>query len=177
MANILGIESFEENFEKSNSVISEFELNVLNYPAYNYASPGDNRKTVMNVSIKSGKNDLELKELKVKILGVDPLAIEKAVLMKGDTVLLKASRKNEYLLFRNIDLIISKGSEETLSIAINLNDEMAVGERIRLELEKSGDVVFLIEGSVADLSEYYFPMQSPYLTVIKKKPKFKVIYK
>jgi len=177
MANVLGIGTYEESFTiEKTDIIPTLTLEIVNGSADNYASPGDNKKIMMEILIGDSANDLRLEELKIKILNVDPLAIKKAVLIKDDTPLLKANRKNEYLVFRNLNLTIPKGTEQVLSVAVSLNDAISTGERMQLQIEKPGDIILFVDGFISDLSPDYFPIKSPYLTVVKTRPKFKFVY-
>ncbi|MFA6992010.1 MAG: hypothetical protein WC269_01860 [Candidatus Gracilibacteria bacterium] len=162
MANVLGMEP-GNSAQESEQGTSRLEITLADSDTLNYVKPGQKEYNVMDLKIKNLGDDLRLDTLNFKILDLDPLAIDKAVLMQGDVAIVKARRKDDMLIFSKIDLDIPKNTEVNLSLLIDLNPSLTPGTRFQIQI-------------FSDKQEFS-PLMSSYTTVINQRPKFRVIYK
>jgi hypothetical protein len=165
MASVLtGGETFVEKIVTPNAEYPTdlFEFKLEKDAEKGYAKPGLKSAEMMNVSLEAKNTDLVLDSLKFKIEGVDPMAIERVILVNEDGNYYQGKHSGEYVKFKDIDLHLKMGEKIVYPLKLALSNNLPVGTRIRFMLENgviyANDVKYPIAES--------FPVKGAYLTIV-----------
>ncbi|MFA5793412.1 MAG: hypothetical protein WC897_06170 [Candidatus Gracilibacteria bacterium] len=147
---------------------------IQNDPGSAFATAGAKNKKVMEFVIGSDQGKVDLKNLRLKISGVHPLAIEKTMLVVNGKEMSEGRQDSEYLLFNGIDLEVEKGKKETLELYMDLSEGLQSGDRIRPDVEDANDIFLTLDGKPYDLKKK-FPIKGRYLSIIRYRPWYDVV--
>ena len=152
-------------FEAKNDNPHLVNIELANDPAAAFAKPGTEDVKLMDIEVQSFEEDFELDELKLKLVAVGGVVVENVYLAHGEDKLLGVS-DGEYVQFGNVNFVVEAGEESALAVVVDLKEEAAVGDRLRMDIESSEDVVMLVGGEEYVINSYY-PLKGKYLTVVK----------
>ena len=138
-----------------------------------FAQPGQKGADAMQFLLKTQNEILELKDVNLKITGVEAEKIEKAYLFDGEKEIANTSPANGYLKFSNLDYVVPQNSKATLKVKLDLSPELKTNNRIRLDIEKSSDISIEVGGKNYAAGST-FPMKGKYLSIAKQKAGKKV---
>ncbi len=147
---------------------------IQNDPGSAFATAGAKNKKVMEFVVGSDQGIVDLKNLRLKISGVHPLAIEKTMLVVNGKEVSEGRQDNEYLSFSGIDLEVPKGQKETLELYMDLSEGLQSGDRIRPDVEDANDIFLTLDGNPYDLNKT-FPIKGRYLSIIRYRPWYDVV--
>lgn len=148
-----------------NSNPSDVVFKMLDEYRSTYAWRGEENVNVMNYLLKADDEELILKDLRLKIDGVDPHLIDK-VLMKGTGRFEKKGEiRGNYVIFDGLNYSVKKGEGEVLRFYIDLDSDIETGDRFRFNIEAPQDIV-LYSGSDAFIIDGYYPIEGQYLSVV-----------
>lgn len=161
---LLNFESGMKEFYSKNENSSLLNFKIVNDPYNAFAAPGTDDAEVMGFYFKAGSETITLKDLKLKLEGVDPEYIEKAYITDGQDVLKVGNVYDEYFSFNNINQIIDPNKSRTFYLLVNLSEELHTGERFRMDIESPDDIVLFTGTDLFSINEYY-PIKGKYLSV------------
>lgn len=136
-------------------------LTITNQPEKAYASPGAKDIELMKFVFKADSEDIELKSMILKTVGVPAEKLKKVVLKDEDSVS-ESDGISEYFLFKNIGFMLKSGEKKTLSLRVDLGENLHAGDRFRMDIEK------LVLGGKADEANFEFPIIGKYLSIVKR---------
>lgn len=157
-----------KSFLSHNENPSLINFSILNNPEKAFAAPGEKNVEMMSFVFKTFENDLIFEDLRLKIIGVDPEYIEKAMLLDEKEILQTAKKDGEYFVFEGIDYAIESFQKKSLLFYIDLSPDIKTGERIRMDIENPDDINIIV-GDEPYLIDAYYPLQGKYLSIAKQR--------
>ncbi|MFH1533527.1 MAG: hypothetical protein ABID64_01190 [Nitrospirota bacterium] len=161
---LVGYKADVKDFSSKNESSSLLNFKIVNDPYNGFVAPGTEGAELMGLYFKAGSETVILKDLKLKLEGVDPEYIEKAYITDGENVLKVGNAYGEYFSFKNINQIIEPNKSRTLYLLVNLSEEVHTGERFRMDIESPDDIVIVAGTEPFSIDEYY-PIKGKYLSV------------
>lgn len=155
-------------FLSHNENPSLINFSILNNPGKAFASPGDKNVDMMSFVFKTFENDLVFENLRLKIMGVDPEYIEKAMLLDEKEILQIGKKDGEYFVFEGIDYAIESFQKKSLLLYIDLSPDIKTGERLRMDIENPDDINIIVGDKPYSIDAYY-PLQGKYLSIAKQR--------
>ncbi len=131
--------------------------------------PGDTDNEILKFEIRTFDKEFILNDLKLKIEGVEGEMIVKSYLKHGD-VFISAGKNGDHLEFKDIGYLLAGGSDDVISVFVDLSAELRSNRRIKLVIENPEDINILVGGRSYYLNQYY-PIESGFFTIAKMKPK------
>lgn len=122
-----------------------------------YAKAGDKGVKAMVINIKSNQK-VVLNGLRLKLAGKGVLA---GYLYNGEELISEGKNNGEYLNFP----VKSSVVDQSLWIALDLDQSLVSGDRIRLDIEKAEDLKALVADKSYVLPGYY-PIKGGYISVV-----------
>ncbi len=159
--------------QKLNSNDISFE--VTNEPEKAYASPGDSGIEIMKLNFKTKDKGMKLKSLKLKVVGVEREKIVRLFLTSGDKFVVLGRPSDDYFKFDYINYEIAAASEDSLSVRIDLSENLQTHDRIRLDIENPEDIELIVDGNPYKIAGYY-PIEGKYLSVALRRPWIKYVW-
>lgn len=145
---------------------SKFNFSISSTIRSNYANPGQKSVEILKATLKPLENSFSLKNLRLKIVGVHPLAIEQATFVVNKNTVSTAKRYDEYLVFDDVNYSLKPNEEGTFSIKLDLNESLEAGKMIKLKIENSEDFLLLLN-DVEYVLDGKFPLYTPVLTIVR----------
>jgi hypothetical protein len=155
-----------QTFISKNENDALVNFRIMNNPEGAYAPPGSTNVPMMAFSIKTNNEVALLKDLKLKIVGVDSELITKAVIGDDKELLEVGGKNGEYFVFKNINHKINSNSIEKLILYVDLSEELHTGQRFRMDIEKPEDIVMAVGPEPFTIDAYY-PIEGEYLSVAR----------
>lgn len=166
---VLPIENSRNVLSSVNTGDYTVNFTLSSDPEKRFANPGEKNIEIMKISFKSPDGDIVLKSLNFKISALDQSKVRNVYLFEGETKIASASIGDGYAKFSNISYETVANKEAVLSVRMDLSKKTQVGDRVRLDIEKSEDVEIIVDDKTYDLRKYY-PIQGHYLSVAKIRP-------
>ncbi len=145
---------------------SEMEFAIQANGAKSLVRAGKKDAEFANFVFKVGAAPIQLKRIIFTIKGVDGSGIRKAYLVNGKDIVATAKIENSRLIFNKIDYSFASDAKTTLTLKVDLDEKLEIGDIIGLEIEKPDDVVLKTEGAEYSLNGTY-PMDAKYLSIAK----------
>ncbi len=161
---LMDFRSGMKEFSSKNESSSLLTFKFVNDPYNGFVAPGTEDAELMGLYFKTGSETVILKDLKLKLEGVDPEYIEKAYITDGQDVLKVGTGYGEYYSFKNINEIIEPNKSRTLYLLVDLSEDIRTGERFRMDIESPDDIVLFAGIDPFGIDEYY-PIKGKYLSV------------
>jgi len=163
-----------ENFLPNNfsfdriEYIPPFDFELVNDAGNAFALPGNEGVEIMKFQIKTDDKNFELDDLRLKVEGVDIGKIKEAIFMNNEGIVVRGKKENEHFIFNGIGFELEKESEGSLSLILNLSDDLHPGKRIRMDIEKSEDIGILVDNDPYTL-RFDYPIRGKYLSIVKRR--------
>lgn len=141
-------------------------FNITNSPDKSMVKAGAKNAEIMSLNFKTGSTPVELENLSLKIVGTDADNIDAAYLTVGNEIISEAYIPGGYLRFNNISYDIAANTSSSIKIKLDLSGNLAIGNRIRLDIESPQDVAVRVDNSLHGINGYY-PMKGKYLSISK----------
>lgn len=155
----------EKNFVMEKEFAGVVNFFISQNKENSYAAPGAKNAPIMELNFKSGKDTLELKNLRLKVAGVEAEKIEGIYLSFNDKNL-KGRKNDSYFVFENINYKLTGGMGGIISVSADLSAELKTGQRLRLDIEKPEDIGLEAAGKSYRINGFY-PIKGEYLTISK----------
>lgn len=155
-------------FLSHNENSSLINFSISNNPEKAFASPGEKNVDMMSFVLKTFEDDLVFEDLRLKITGVDPEYIEKAMLLDEKEILQIGKKDGEYFVFEGIDYLIESFQKKFLLLYVDLSSDIKTGERFRMDIENPDDINIIV-GDEPYLIDAYYPLQGKYLSVTRQR--------
>ena len=159
----------KSNFYSQNNNSAVLNFDIVNNPEKSFAKEGANGVNIMSFRFKPQDQDFYLKNLTLKITGASPNSIKSAQLTSDETVLSTGDEVDEYLHFKNIDYRLNAGDEGILNVILDLNENLKVGNRLRLDIETPDDIEIEVGENPYKINGYY-PINGKYLSIVQARP-------
>lgn len=170
-ANLFNLERSKKYSNKnlnSNLINFKIDQNVEK----SFAEPGQKEAEIMKIILKTGKGKLNFNHIKFKIYGVNNYYLTKVYLYNEDELISEAKNNNGYFELKNIGFNLDSASSAELIVKVDLSKKLQAHDRLRLDIEKPGDIGIQVAGKTYDINEYY-PIKGKYLTVVLKRGNLK----
>lgn len=141
-------------------------VSLMGDPVRGFAFPGDKNAKVGDLVMKSFDADLNLEFVNFKIGGIDPSEIRKVYLSDGEKTIAETSLKRGYAGFYGLFLQVPAQTEKKLSVSVELSDNVSLGERLYLTVERNSDIRLFANGDKYTFGDV-FPLEKVYLSVVK----------
>ncbi|NIA02128.1 MAG: hypothetical protein GWP15_01980 [Nitrospirae bacterium] len=161
---LVDFQSGMKEFSSKNESSSLLTFKFVNDPYNGFVAPGTEGAELMGIYFKAGSETVILKDLKLKLEGIEPEFIEKAYITDGQDILKVGSSFGEYYSFNNINEIIDPNHYRTLYLLVDLSEDVHTGERFRMDIESPDDIVLFTGIDPFSIDEYY-PIKGKYLSV------------
>lgn len=166
---LTGFDSDMKAFYSENESSSLLNFKFTHDPYNGFAAPGTEGTELMGLYFKAGSEAVILKDLKLKLEGIEPEYIKKAYLTDDQDVLKVGDPYGEYFSFSNINKIIEPMQSRTFYLLVDLSEEVRTGERFRMDIESPDDIVLFAGTEHFSIDEYY-PIKGKYLSVAAVDP-------
>jgi hypothetical protein len=163
VANVLGYNSVEHSTGEIDDRKIDFEISKEKEVLY--VVPGAKDVNIMKITFKTYDDEMAVNGLSLKISGVDPENIDRAVLKSGEEILASGRIGDGIILFGNVKYRTDKTSAGELSVVIDVDKNSKVGDRIRLDIENSEDVYMIVGGKTFNLKNS-FPLKGNPLSIV-----------
>lgn len=160
--------SVEQTEENAATVTVPFEIVTDNDGFIAYIVPGEKDRDGIVLKLTALEENISLKNLRMKIDGVNPMIIKNAYLLKDGEVLAKGKKKDDRLQFSGFKLNIEAGESVDLTVQFALSTYAQAGERFRLIMEEADDLTIDAKNRKYDLPGG-FKIKGPYLSVVGKR--------
>lgn len=161
---LMNFDSGMKEFSSRNESSSLLNFKFVNDPYNGFVAPGTEGAELMGLYFKTGSEIVVVKDLKLKLEGIDPEYIKKAYITDGRDVLKVGNVDGEYYSFNNINEIIDPNQSRTLYLLVDLSEDIHTGERFRMDIESPDDIV-LFAGIEPFSIDKYYPIKGKYLSV------------
>ena len=151
-------------FSSTNESSSLLNFSIINDPEKAFSAPGSENVEMMGFLFKTGDDVSLLKDLRLKVVGVDPKYIEKAVLFDGKKIVKVGAKDEEYFSFKQINQKIDPNAYKILYLHVSLSSELHTGQRFRMDIESPDDIIILT-GSQQFIVDDYYPIEGKYLSI------------
>ncbi len=162
----VSLKSYEKSYIYYNYNPGNIVFNITNSPDKSMVAAGAKNAEIMSLNFKTANVPVELENLALKIIGIDSDDIDAAYLTIGNEIIAKAYISGEYLKFTNISYDIGANSSSSIKIKLDLSGNLAIGDRIRLDIESPQDVNIRVDNSLYGINGYY-PLKGKYLSISK----------
>jgi hypothetical protein len=148
-------------------------ISVENVPLKNeYLYAGGVEKEVLKLKFSSSGEIFRLKNLRVKVGGVDDSEwLGELVLKDGSGHEFRGSFEDDYMSFENLYFRIDDGDILDLSFAAMLPSNLHFGQRVYFEIENPSDIGLSLYGDDVNIRAAY-PLRGAYFTVVARKMVF-----
>jgi|GEM_PF-5521509 len=163
-------QSIEAAMKKPNYVDGFSVENVLLEDEYLYS--GGAVKEVLKLKFTSDGEIFRLKNLKVKVGGVDNSTWRSELVLKdnfGNDF--DGDFEDGYVNFENLYFKIDEGQDLELSFDASFPDDLHFGQRIYFEIENPRDIGLSLYGDEVNVKATY-PLRGAYFTVVARKRAF-----
>lgn len=121
----------------------DFKLESAEEP---FAYPGDASRKVVRLKFSSEKGALRLRDVILKLEGIDSDFISKAKLKDSDGSTFRGYFSDEYVMFKSLFIKIEPGEEACLDVYMNFDEDLRFGERLRFYVESPDDLDLTLYG-------------------------------
>lgn len=156
-------------------ISNDISFEITNEPEKAYASPGDIGIEIMKLNFKTKDKGMKLKSLKLKVVGAEREKIVRLFLTSGDKFVALGRPSDNYFKFDYINYEIAAASEGSLSVRIDLSENLQTHDRIRLDIENPEDIELTIDEKPYKIIGYY-PIEGKYLSIALRRPWIKYVW-
>lgn len=142
---------------------------IDNDPTEAFSQPGAKSVPIMHFKMRTFDESVTIKNLKLKLVGVENRYVDKVFLTKGREVISMGKQKGEYFEFKSLDFHLSKNSSGVINVIVDVGEELTTGNRFRLDIEKPEDIVILVGSDTYSVAGNY-PLRGKYLSIAKSRP-------
>jgi len=154
----------QHNFLSANKNPSVANFSISSNPEKRFVKPGTSGAEIMQLQFKTKDEKFELKDLSLKIVGIDSSMIKDAYLFDGGRELKTAVHSGDKLIFGNIDFSLKANSRASLSVRLTLGSGLQNHDRVRLDIETPEDISMYVGGEPFSVNDYY-PIRGEYLSI------------
>ena len=144
-----------------------FSFEIVNDIKKSFGIPGENGLKIMEYKFKTNDEGLDVKNLKLKIVGAQGDQFEKLYLNdENGKTFATGNIGTEFVEFKNLNFAVEPDSSQSLLLVADLSDSFRTGERFRFDLINAEDIEIILAKQPSQINSYY-PIRGPYISIAK----------
>lgn len=143
----------------------------LESPEEAFIYPGDASRKVARLKFFSEEGTLRLRDVTLKLEGIDEKYISKAKLKDEEGASFRGYFGDEYVLFKNLFFKIEPGEVYYFDVYMNFSEDLHFGQRLGFQVESPKDLDLTLYGDRVYVEENY-PLSGASISVVGLKEVF-----